>query len=670
MLEQPRQTGVANVSFMRTLVYLVIVTPFLVWSLDNLWSSASVDLAHHYALVSILSEKWALPAGFFEQSLVEMNHYPRLAHGIAAILGKLLGSPFLGMQLLTQLSALMLWSGLGFLLLSLPRRAAFLSLAILAIVLLAHPFFHFEIFGTEVIEYFFFSQLVAQAAMVIALIIAMRMEKHRLAAPWRYGFLLVCIYVTASIHILPAAELVAVVAGLAALEFWYLSGSVGKIKSGLLGGVIIAASGLTLIFHPGFKTMREISQHNGGLFLSSYHGYWSLTAYCLLIIALSIGLLCIWIRMHRTGLGTAFAAVKVIGMLGLAIAGVCVVQLLALKFGHGSEYAIKKYLYGLNTILLFELILLPILLLCQKPWLMRESPNEQARIAHKFLLLPMFSVLAFQMLGSVRDIFDTSDIVTLERHMNLVQATMLPPPEGRYVYVLNSGNMPSPIPRMIAYMMSISVFKTPRSANLYDLMLDKPLSEPAKVYAFLARENSELGRMSACRWPGSTSMIVVLNPACLEKQTVEEQPLIVFTDSKAQKICTLSGFSFAEQAGQWTDAIDATISCPIPQIDGRPASFVRLSAGGFVSPNTRQRLQISINGANPVEYVYDAAHADQLLELKLPNPGAKSLELKLHLPDAVSPSQLGLGSDQRRLGIFLRSLEFTQEAESKGLPAR
>lgn len=74
--------------------------------MDSIWPG-SPDLAHHYALVARIAEHWILPATF-DQTLGEMNFYPRYSHIAPALAGSLFGSPLIGLKLVSLIAVLIL----------------------------------------------------------------------------------------------------------------------------------------------------------------------------------------------------------------------------------------------------------------------------------------------------------------------------------------------------------------------------------------------------------------------------------------------------------------------------------------------------------------------------------------------------------------------------------
>jgi hypothetical protein len=123
---QPEQPA----PWMLLLLVLALLLPLVLGGMDALYAH-STDLGHHYALTARLYQDWSLPPGI-DHSLGEMNLYPRASHQLAALLGKLLGSPLAGMQLLGGLSIAIIWAALSAVLLALPQRAAWCCALLLA----------------------------------------------------------------------------------------------------------------------------------------------------------------------------------------------------------------------------------------------------------------------------------------------------------------------------------------------------------------------------------------------------------------------------------------------------------------------------------------------------------------------------------------------------------
>ncbi len=186
--------------------WLLAALVVLGYFLDSMWTT-SIDLPHHYALVARLAEHFTLPKAW-DASLGTMNIYPHGSHFLAAILGMLTGSNLLGMHVLSLLALLIVWGGLVWLFMHLPNPNRWWALGLLAaILLLNRRVLLLPLHGDEIIGNYFFAQLVAQAGMVIALLLAFFFDYHE-RVKWRRNLMLtVLLWVLCFVHLLPVLEL-------------------------------------------------------------------------------------------------------------------------------------------------------------------------------------------------------------------------------------------------------------------------------------------------------------------------------------------------------------------------------------------------------------------------------------------------------------------------------
>jgi hypothetical protein len=119
----------------------------------------------------------------------------------------------------------------------------------------------------------------------------------------------------------------------------------------------------------------------------------------------------------------------------------------------------------------------------------------------------------------------------------------------------------------------------------------------------------------------------------------------------------IRGFSHSEPPGRWTDGNEASFTCSLPSGNDQQPSSVLIATAGFVYGGHTQRAIISINGSKATEERYDIGD-HKIIELPLPkSPGGK-LSITFSLPDAVSPQELGVNPDTRKIAIRVRSIEF------------
>jgi hypothetical protein len=120
----------------------------------------------------------------------------------------------------------------------------------------------------------------------------------------------------------------------------------------------------------------------------------------------------------------------------------------------------------------------------------------------------------------------------------------------------------------------------------------------------------------------------------------------------------LRGFSGTEPFGRWTDGNEASFACTLPPKNALAPSTVRIATSGFVLAGHTQRVLVSVNGSKAVEALYVPDQTTKVIEVPLPNSPGQKLLVTFSLPDAVTPKELGLNSDTRKIAISVRSIEF------------
>ncbi|WP_348694583.1 hypothetical protein [Duganella fentianensis] len=637
-----------SVSSLRPWMLLLLVLallPLVLGGMDGLYAH-STDLGHHYALTARLYQDWSLPPGI-DQSLGEMNFYPRGSHQLAALLGKLIGSPLAGMQLLAGLSIAVIWAAFSAVLLALPLRARWCCALLLAALLLGNSAsLQLFIHASEIGGYYFYAQLVGHAGAALVLLAAMALERRGTPAWCRHLLIIAGIALVALVHLLPASELLGLLGASLLLDLCQRRPTPGQ----LAGSAALALLGaLVFIKHPSYIGMKEIAANNGVLDLAYFGSMKSMALLALAVLALALLLAWRWraLTQQQPAQASQSLGLKYLALYGVAVSGMCVLQLVALKLGQGSEYAVKKHIFALDSALLLLLALLPML----RNWQPQPTATQSERWAAHLLLLPLLAGLscyAVQPQGPKRD---ASDLVQLEQQLTLRRDLLLAATPARSVYVLQMTHSDT----YLDYMYSLGLFRTSRQAAFEML---KPLSEAQLDGIILTGQGSTLSKLDQCALPGSSTAFPMLEAQCVSRALMAAQPLIELGSKALPPPCTIRGFSFPEPGGRWSEQTSTSIQCPLPQLNGQPPRSVTLHASAFVEKGHRQRLQVRVNGGAMQEFVFDAAHAQQQLTLALPAEPRNSIELVLTMPDATSPHALGLGEDMRQLGVMLARLEF------------
>jgi hypothetical protein len=129
-----------------------------------------------------------------------------------------------------------------------------------------------------------------------------------------------------------------------------------------------------------------------------------------------------------------------------------------------------------------------------------------------------------------------------------------------------------------------------------------------------------------------------------------------FTNAAAVPADALRGFSDTEPSGRWTDGNEASFACILPPKNA--PSTARVATLGFVFAGHTQRALVSVNGSKAVEEHYVPDQTTKVIDVPLPNSPGEKLLVTFSLPDAVTPKELGLNSDTRKIAIRVRSIEF------------
>lgn len=148
---------------------------------------------------------------------------------------------------------------------------------------------------------------------------------------------------------------------------------------------------------------------------------------------------------------------KYVSVVGLVSAGLGTAQFAALQLGMGSPYAVKKYSYGLTTILLLELVLLIGIASAQ---LWRKGTAPQVSSIARGVLAATIVFAFFLPIIQAPQALNVTQMMNLEKDIMLLsdQSTV---PENLDVA---SGVMDiEDLPRSMNYMFSIGLFGTPRS---------------------------------------------------------------------------------------------------------------------------------------------------------------------------------------------------------------
>ena len=623
------------------LVWIIVAVAILSHFHDRLYST-SIDVGLHGTLVARLMESSNLPT--VDENLSEMATYPRIAHNIAAAVGVEVDSALEGMQYIAYLSAILLWSAIGFSFLRLPPRRRLIAFSALAIALLANrQWFGLEIFGSELVATYFFAHFVAQALALCLLVIAFQLEWRR---PDSFNHLLLLGLggaLLTSVHLLPAVELIGTLGALVLLGA--LSDSREKRTWRFIAGAGIALFSLGLIVvNPDFLAMYRLSSNNGLMALKYIDSVRGMAVLSIAVALLSLGLIALWWRKQRTAPSYEGLLLKYFGAFGLTVAGLCVIQiLLYVGFSKGSEYAYFKYANALQSMLVLDVVLL----IAQ---LGKDHATDSNRGPSVFAPSAL-ALLACACVFSKADFVFTEKIVAAEREARAFAKSAGQPAPGTHDFAIGIAEIGS----FGNYLVSRFSLGTPALGDAYDILLGSYPKDATRINRILGSSGSLPWDIAKCRRGVAGSMVVV-DAACAygEFTMLKCIDTIEFTSRGAFDKAG-SGFTAPDSNGRWSEGMQATLICD--RVD--PTTRVAyLDTAGLVSDTHPQHMTVWVNDKNPQTIEYSTKSPARTVELALPADDSSQLTFRFEFPDAISPAELGMNGDQRKLAVFMYRMRF------------
>jgi hypothetical protein len=377
-------------------------------------------------------------------------------------------------------------------------------------------------------------------------------------------------------------------------------------------------------------------------------------AYSLIHFLISCYFLKLWLMLGLDENSRQWIALKYMGQYGLAVSGLCLLQVIAFKFGHGSEYAVKKHIFALNTVFLIELIIFLAFITSkieffnkQLFWLDAVDKGSSCFLA------PLLIVATFFLVTPAKVRLDTSTLVKLEHQLLVFRNQDISNIPIRFDYVVGIND----IPPDVAYMMSIGVLKAPRFSSTESIMSGRWNADWERVNTLVTSENSVFDRHPICRRAEPLNSFVLLDGKCLGEMR-KSSPNIGFTIMDGANSCVITGMSDPENFGTWTDGHVASIQCPLPEITSIKIHKLKITAFAFLDHVKLQRVRVGINDEIPIEYRFDSNQPKKIMILDLPWAAEKEIKIDFSLPDAISPKELDISKDHRKLGIAISNIEF------------
>lgn len=623
-----------------TFAWLLAPGLILFCFVDRLYS-LSPDIGHHGVLVSYLMDSWRVVP---DSTLGYMAGYPRLAHLIASIPGVASGSSLIGMQVTAILAIFICWACIGFLLFGEQTVASCRLVGSLSLVLILNGvLFGVETFGHEIIANYFFGHLVAQALAIALLCIALSSEWKR-RTPFRaYAVMALGGPLLTATHLVPAAELIATLGLLVALEIPEGWSSRDGRRRILVGLAALLASCTFSVIQPAFHTMVWASANDGLTVLKYVPDVVHAIGLALAVAVTSMALLLSWWRRRHDALRSTLV-LKYLGAFGLSTSGICLLQaVLLVALGLGSNYAVLKYMISLQSLILINGVVLANLF-----W---RGGDRRIVSPWTWLLVPAFGALATLAALLPAAAFSTDPIVAAEHDARaFARSSARASEKGQSIAVGMTQ-----VPNMGSYLISRSALRAWDEPMLFDILIGKMPTSTDAVSHVLTSPGSVPWDVVRCRRQLSGAL-VVLDAKCLF-DSFSRLPCSGTIDFSAPLPLdrNVTGFGNAESVGRWTEKTESTMRCTIGD---QPPSRMYVRTSGLVTPQHRQHVEFKVNSGTALTVEYSTQSPTRVVSLEIPRDSGPELVLYIATPDAISPKQLGINIDTRTLGVMVHDIRF------------
>ncbi|MFA9439810.1 hypothetical protein ACDA63_09250 [Uliginosibacterium sp. sgz301328] len=578
--------------------------------------TGSNDLIQHYLLVDeIMQHGHVRPSPL--PNIWGMESYPPMSHWMAAVAGWIGGSGIVGMMLITVASIYLSYSAMM-------RTISSTSSILVFVALFFALQFSLSFVGWEVVQTFFYPQIVANVVYFCMLLVASRLANSE----GRATLLLVAGWVTMWIQPVVAVHILALACFLALFDvFESRRGGKALIRSVVVFVVTTLAAAAVVLLNPVFRTMRTIASNDGWLML----GYSNVVLVAVLCGA--VGAVNVYRRRSRIDV--------VLGCAVLAATSLVVLQFLALRlFGDGSMYAVKKHMF-----IVFTLGVMNVARIVASKLEFERIENLRAWVA------PVAA--GFMALVPLRDF--------KEPILPVVQAMKFS--DNAVSYVMPSSDVKS----------GKTVFWDPSASGFVNVLV----TAGAIQHAFDNQTNAwVLGQKAV---PADAKFVITkrtdeLSQNCdkivLQGRVYEIVDVSCFRGYRpGQKIemksggqtwqYGTSGWYDPEVWGVWGGAsseLKLHIVPPLAQKDYE----LRLEGMPFISPRRpSQNVDVVVNGRKIAQWHFDANSPDKPVAATIPREliGDGSVVIRFDAPDAISPVDAQVSVDPRKLGLGVRSVQ-------------
>lgn len=597
------------------------ILSFLVFWFARYIQTSSFDLVQHLLLVDELSRHAGVMPGAFER-IGAMALYPPASHWMATIIGWIGGSGLVGISIVSIIAVYLCYV----MIIRLVGAGSLARVLVLCILFSALMFTH-SLIGWEVVENYFYPQLVADVVYFGALLWALnnRESWKQTAAFLLAGLATMWIQPLVAVHILAAG------CALAAFQLWNRwseSAFVRKLNAANLVVMVIAAA-VIVYTNPAFKVMRQISGNDGYL-VFGYNAP--------LLIAIICAAVGAW-NLRRYWVGKGEYADVILGSAVVAAVGLVVLQFALLKLhGDGSDYAIKKHMFIVFTLGMMNAARL----ITSHYWGNKETLSAG-------LITPVLAGVAsvFALQGYTTPVAPIVNALSYANNAAQYQLTDFKPG--------NTVSDDGTLPLMGNVMVTLTAFQHPFDARAISWLRGTAMKDGAEY--LMMRRTAYIDKICESK-QSETGGYVVVSPSCLSQYLPGEQ--LSFAPGGSAWQYAGDGWGGAETWGSWSlGNTEGAVTLNLP------ASSYRLDVDAMAyltEQHPNQTVIVEANGTEVAKWIFELAAPTGTRSAEIPKALIRdgSVHIVFKAPGAVSPKQLGQSEDTRVLGLGVKTLTLSQ----------
>jgi len=602
--------------------------------------SLSVDSSYHLQVMEVVRHAFLIPQKGHE-FMAEMFIYPKLSHRFAGLFATLGWSELNALLMAGVLSAAVVWV----VLFDQARRVSLGYLVAALGFMIVNIFAVRGAFGAELVDNFFFPQIVGEAVAMLCLAGGAAILPR--SRPAYVVYAVAAVLFCGCFHLVPTLKLAGALMAMLALA--WLRDLIHARRFDWVGLVGLLAIVGGVVGSPYFWRMRWMAANNGSLHLAADMPLTGLAAAAIVLALLSAWVLLVELRRDPGAVeedAEPTRATVLLASLGAAAALAMLAQYGMYVFkGDGSEYAVLKHSFGVFSLLAF---VTPLWFLTVLGVRARSAENQPAWLAAlglaPALAAQLVVMLCLFLRPSALDVQRMDAILHDVREVRLTRGL-------RGEKVMFSASDVKPV---TTYMATIAMLKSPHGGNVLSLLADGRPDRPGDVDYVVTLPGDAYDK-PGCRSGKPVGLVVVMIGPCIEP------PSLTFKAGGSGVSYLREGWGLPEAGGVWSSGKRAVVELPIsPGQRTLESASVQIAAFAFLPPQSPSRtITVSVPGGQPETFTFGlktALRHDYLLALPPEALKGETVKVTFDIHDPKTPRELGAGPDDRQLGAGLEAM--------------